>query len=162
MRDVVAAMVAVLLIFFALRLATSLTRDQVTRRRLLRKLEAEGQSVLAEIPTDNGLVFFTEDANTFRFGDRVIEKHLIQSARVLINGAAIAASARESTHSSDTVARDIVQERDEGISRDRWDVAIATAHDTTVVPCGAIREQISQEIARRIFGAIRRTIETSN
>ena len=93
---------------------------------------------------------------------RVIEKHLIQSARVLINGAAIAASAREGTHSSDTVARDIVQERDEGISRDRWDVAIATEHDTTVVPCGAIREQISQEIARRIFGAIRRTIETSN
>ena len=118
--------------------------------------------MLAEIPTDNGLVFFTEDANTFRFGDRVIEKHLIQSPRVLINGAAIAASAREGTHSSDTVARDIVQERDEGISRDRWDVAIATEHDTTVVPCGAIREQISQEIARRIFGAIRRTIETSN
>jgi len=117
--------------------------------------------VLAEIPTDTGLVFFTEDANAFRFGDRVIEKHLIQSARVLINGAAIAASAREGTNSSDTVARDIVQEQDEGISRDRWDVAIVTEHETTVVPCGAIREQISQEIARRVFGAVRQTIENS-
>ena len=161
MRDVVATIVAVLLVFFALRLATSLTRDQITRRRLLRKLEAEGQSVLAEIPTDTGLVFFTEDANAFRFGDRVIEKNLIQSARVLINGAAIAASAREGTDSSDTVARDIVQEQDEGISRDRWDVAIVTEHETTVVPCGAIREQISQEIARRVFGAVRQTIENS-
>ena len=161
MRDVVAAIVAVLLVFFALRLATSLTRDQITRRRLLRKLEAEGQSVIAEIPTDTGLVFFTEDANAFRFGDRVIEKDLIQSARVLINGAAIAASAREGTNSSDTVARDIVQEQDEGISRDRWDVAIVTEHETTVVPCGAIREQISQEIARRVFGAVRQTIENS-
>ena len=162
MRDVVAAIVAVLLVFFALRLATSLTRDQITRRRLLRRLEAEGQSMLAEIPTDTGLVFFTEDADTFRFGDRIIEKHLVQSARVLINGAAIAATAREGAQSSDTVARDIVQERDEGISRDRWDVAIVTEHDTLVVPCGAIREQISQEIARRIFGAVRRTIENSS
>ena len=103
-------------------------------------------------------------APTFLIGGqaRIIEKHLVQSARVLINGAAIAATAREGAQSSDTVARDIVQERDEGISRDRWDVAIVTEHDTLVVPCGAIREQISQEIARRIFGAVRRTIENSS
>ena len=47
----------------------------------------------------------------------------------------------------------------EGISRDRWDVEIETDDDRVLVPCGALRDRISQELARTIFGAVKTVIE---
>jgi len=46
----------------------------------------------------------------------------------------------------------------EGIVRDRWDVAIDTLKGTTLVACGAIRERVSQELARSVFDAVTREI----
>ena len=160
MRDIVAAVVAVMLVFFALRLATSLTKDRRKRRRERVELEATGQSILAEIPTDTGMAFFTEDAAAFYFGRRAIDKTSIRAARVLINGAPIAASVRAGAATTDVVPRAIVEDRPEGLARDRWDVAIDTDDDTVLVPCGAIRERISQELARCIFAALKSTIES--
>ncbi len=51
------------------------------------------------------------------------------------------------------------EDRPEGIARDRWDVAIERGDGTTLVECGAIRERISQELARAVFDAVKRDIE---
>ena len=160
MRDIVAALVAILLVFFALRLATALTRDRRKRGSEREAIAAGGRTILAEIPTDDGLLFFTEDAAAFYLGDRPIPKARIAAARVLINGAPIAVAARPEHQAAAAIPSDLVQQRPEGLARDRWDVSIDVEEDgTVVVPCGAIREQISQELARGIFDAVKRTLE---
>lgn len=157
-RDVVAALVAILLLFFALRLATALTRDRRRRHGERASIEADGRTILAEIPTETGLAFFSEDAETFHFGARPIPKAAITAARVLVNGAPIAVAARPDHQAAAAIPADLVQQRPEGLARDQWDVAIDAGDDTVIVPCGAIREQISQDLARGIFEAVKRTL----
>jgi hypothetical protein len=53
-------------------------------------------------------------------------------------------------------------DRPEGIERDRWDVAIETVRGTMLVECGAIRERVSQELARKVFDAVRESVEARN
>ena len=160
MRDVAAALLAIALVFFALRLATALTRDRRRRCGEREKIAAGGRTILAEIPSDEGLIFFTEDARAFHLGDRPIPKAGITAARVLINGAPIAVAARPDHRAAAALSSELVRQRPEGLARDRWDVAIDTRNGTVTVPCGAIREQISQELARGVFDAVKRTIET--
>ena len=57
--------------------------------------------------------------------------------------------------------QEVVETHLEGFARDRWDVAIDTTDTTLLIPCGAIRERISQELARRIFTAVKTVIETT-
>ena len=161
MRDVAAGVLAIFLVIVALRLATSLTRDRRDRRRQLRDVQTRGQIVLAEIPTDDGLTLFTEDPGAFHYGDRSIPKPTIKAARVLINGAPIAASIARG-YEGNVLPAEVVEERPEGLSRDRWDVSIDTGDDTVLVECGAIRERISQDLARRVFGAVKGTIESGD
>ena len=54
------------------------------------------------------------------------------------------------------------EDRPEGIARDRWDVAIETVGGTVLVACGAIRERVSQELARTVFDAVKRDVERRN
>jgi hypothetical protein len=84
---------------------------------------------------------------------------LIVAVRVLINGAPIAAYV--SRRYPDVAERQpsSFEDRPEGIARDRWDVAIETVTRTTLVECGAIRERVSQELARAVFEAIKRELE---
>jgi hypothetical protein len=51
------------------------------------------------------------------------------------------------------------EDRPEGIARDRWDVAVETITGTTLIECGAIRERVSQELARAVYDAIKMDIE---
>ena len=159
MRDIVATLVAILLIFFALRMATALTRDRRKRHGERASIAAGGRTILAEIPSETGLVFFTEDAEAFHHGDRPIPKAAIAAARVLINGAPIAVATSPDHRAATAIPSNLVQQRPEGLARDQWDVAIDTDDDTVIVPCGAIREQISQELARSIFDAVKRILE---
>jgi hypothetical protein len=160
MRDLVAAIVAILLILVALSLATAL---QTYRRRRQRSRDTEtalGRTIVAEIPGDADLRLFTEDAVRFHYGERSIDKDLITAVRVLINGAPIAAY--ESERHGRAAARQPTSfdDRPEGIARDRWDVAIETVTGaTTLVECGAIRERVSQELARAVFDAVKRELE---
>jgi hypothetical protein len=41
-------------------------------------------------------------------------------------------------------------------------VAIETTAGTVLVECGAIRERISQELARKVFDAVRSDVERGN
>jgi len=52
------------------------------------------------------------------------------------------------------------EDRPEGIARDRWDVAIERTDGTVLVECGAIRERVSQELARAVFDAVKSDLET--
>lgn len=159
MRDIVAALVAIGLVLVALSLATTL---KVHRRRRLRVVESEralGRTIVAELPTADDLILFSEDNVRFYYGDRPIDKDLIAAVRVLINGAPIAATL--STRHAVAAARHPTsfEDRPEGIARDRWDVAIETVTDMILVECGAVRERVSQELARTVYEAVKREVE---
>jgi hypothetical protein len=162
MRDLVAGIIAVGLLLLAASLATTL---QVYRRRRQRARDSEhalGRTVIAELPAADELVLFSEDPARFYYGERSIDKDLIAAARVLINGAPIAAVL--STRHAREAARHPpgFDDRPEGIARDRWDVAIETITGMVLVECGAIRERVSQELARQVFDAVRRDVESRN
>ena len=140
MRDIVAGVVAIVLLFVALQLADTLRRMRRRRQRAFDSERALGRSVIAEIPAADDLVLFSEDAVRFHYGDTSIDKDLVVAVRVLINGAPIAAyvSARHAEDRDRPQPTSFV-DRPEGIARDRWDVAIETLAGTTLVECGAIR-----------------------
>jgi len=171
MRDLIAGAVAVALLVVAASLATTL---QMFRRRRERARDSEralGRTLIAEIPAADDLILFSEDSARFYYGDRSIDKDLITAVRVLINGAPIAAwvsqrspkdtpaSRRAAELEGDAAAAAIIDDRPEGIARDRWDVVIDTLAGTIVVECGAIRERVSQELARAVFDAVKRELE---
>ena len=159
MRDLVAALVAAALVFAALSLLTTL---HFYRKRQQRARQAEidrGRTIIVELPTDPELTLFTEDAEHFYYGAEPIDKGQIAAVRVLINGSPIAAFVSPRWQSSEQRQPTSFEDRPEGIARDRWDVAIETLDRTVLVECGAIRERISQELARKIFDAVKKALE---
>lgn len=162
MRDLVAGVIAVALLLLAASLATTL---QFLRRRRLRARTAErdqGRSVIAEIPAADDLVLVSEDSDAFHYGEQTIPKASIAAARVLINGAPIATVVSSQHPGASTLHPTSFEDRPEGIARDRWDVAVETTQGTVLIECGAIRERVSQELARAVFDAVRRDVEKRN
>ena len=159
MRDLVAAIVAVVLVFGALSLATTLTVYRRRRRRTRDSEESRGRRIIAEIPGDDDLRLFTEDDRQFHYGAEAIDKDRIAAVRVLINGAPIAAYVSRRQASGSTMQATSFEDRPEGIARDRWDVAIERPDGVVLVECGAIRERVSQELARAVFDAVKSDLE---
>src|SRR5262245_53226735 len=157
----VAGLIAIALLLLAASLATTL---QVYRRRRDRLRDSEralGRRIVAELPTGDDIVLFSEDSARFHYDERSIDKDLIVAARVLINGAPIAATvARQYRRQAEAQATSF-EDRPEGIARDRWDVAIETVTGVVLVECGAIRERVSQELARAVFDAVKRVVEAA-
>jgi hypothetical protein len=159
MRDLFAGIAALLLLVVAASLATTLQYYRRRRQRAHDSERALGRTVIAELPTAEELVLFSEDATRFYYGDRSIDKDLISEVRVLINGAPIA-TVTSQRHASEPHRQPAgFEDRPEGIARDRWDVAIETVTGTVLVECGAIRERVSQELARAVFDAVKRVVE---
>jgi hypothetical protein len=155
----VAAIVAALLVLGALSLATTLTMYRKRQRRRRDAERARGRRIVAEIPGDDDLRLFTEDARAFHYGTETIDKDQIAAVRVLINGAPIAAYVSP-RHAAGALRQPTsFEDRPEGIARDRWDVAIERTDGVTLVECGAIRERVSQELARTIFDAVKGDLE---
>jgi hypothetical protein len=161
MRDAIAAIVALGLLLFALSLATTLQRHRRKRERERDSERALGRDIIAEIPEGEGFLLVSADTSRFYYGDRSIDKDLIVAVRVLINGAPIAAYVSR-RHAADEKQPTSFDDRPEGIARDRWDVAVETVTGTTLIECGAIRERVSQELARKIFDAIKSELERSD
>jgi hypothetical protein len=159
MRDVVAAIVAILLLLAAASLATTLTSYRRRRQRARDSERALGRTVIVEIPGDADLVLFSEDDVRFHYGEKSIDKDLIVAVRVLINGSPIASVISPRHMGRERPQPTAFEDRPEGIARDRWDVAIEAVNGTTLVECGAIRERVSQELARAVFEAVKRDIE---
>jgi len=159
LRNAIAALVALALLFAAARLATTLQTYRRRRQRARDSERALGRTILAELPTSEDLVLFSQDASRFYYGEQAIDKDLIVAVRVLINGSPIAATLSPRHHSATDRQATSFEDRPEGIARDRWDVAIETEAGTTLVECGAIRERVSQELARTIYDAVRCDLE---
>ncbi|HKT79011.1 MAG TPA: hypothetical protein VJP86_02240 [Vicinamibacterales bacterium] len=159
MRDTIAALVAIALALAAASLATTLHVYRQRRRRARDDEERQGRTVVAELPTGDDLVLFSEDRDSFHYGKTVVAKDRIVAARVLINGAPIAATLSLRHPGAASRHPTSFEDRPEGIARDRWDVAIETTDGTVLVECGAIRERVSQELARTIYDAVKRAIE---
>jgi hypothetical protein len=172
MRDVVAALVALGLIFFALSLLTTLHVYRKRHRKARDEEIARGRTIIVELPTDPELTLFTEDTEHFYYGATAIDKHEVTAVRVLINGSPIAAFVsprwKSAEHLQPTslppqrgrrVGGPGFDDRPDGIARDRWDVAIESVTGTILVECGAVRERVSQELARKVFDAVRTDLE---
>lgn len=163
MRDAVAALIAAALIFFALSLLTSLHFYRKRQEKVRDDELARGRAIIVELPTDPELTLFTEDAEHFYYGATPIDKREIVAVRVLINGSPIAAFVSPRWESARHRQPTSFDDRPEGIARDRWDVAIETVNAqgaTILVECGAVRERVSQELARKVFDAVKRDLET--
>ena len=159
MRDVVAALVAAALIFAALSLLTTLHFYRKRRRLAHEEEAARGRTIIAELPIGADLTLVSEDAEHFYYGATAIEKNTIVAARVLINGSPIAAVVSPRWQSAAALQPTSFEDRPEGIARDRWDVALETLTGTVLIECGAIRERVSQELARKIFDAVKKDVE---
>ena len=159
MRDVVAAVVAIVLLLAAASMATALRGYRQRRVRLRDSERALGRTIIAEIPAGDDLVLVSTDPVRFHYGDRSIDKDLIVAVRVLVNGSPIAAYISPRHPAAATRQPTSFDDQPEGIVRDRWDVAVETVAGTTLIECGAIRERVSQELAGRIFDAIKHDLE---
>jgi hypothetical protein len=161
MRDFAAGFVALALLLVAGSLATTLQFHRRRRQRARDSERALGRTIIAELPTEETLVLFSEDAVRFYYGDRSIDKDLIAAVRMLINGRPIAAVAAR-RHSPQQLEPKGFEDRPEGIARDRWDVAIELITGTVLVECGSIRERVSQELARTVFDAVKKDVDRRN
>ena len=159
MRDVLAGAVALALLAAAASLATTLRQYRRRRDRARDSERALGRVIVAEIPSEDDLLLFSEDNKRFYYGERSIDKDLIIAVRMLINGAPIASFRAPGDQRQEALSEESRHEANSGILRDRWDVAIETVTGTTIVACGAIRERVSQELARAVFEAVKREIE---
>jgi hypothetical protein len=159
MRDFVAAIVAAVLIFAALSLLTTLHFYRKRHQKAREDELARGRAIIAELPTDPELTLFTEDTEHFYYGATPVDKNEIMAVRVLINGSPIAAFVSPRWSSAEHRQPTSFDDRPEGIARDRWDVAIETLHGVVLVECGAVRERVSQELARTIFNAVKLDLE---
>ena len=165
MRDLIAGVIALVLLIAAASLATTLTEHRRRRQRERADQRALGRRIVAEIPGTEDLTLFTEDDRCFYYGPRAFHKAAVVAARVLINGVPIAAISRRGAGAP----AEGFEDRPEGIARDRWDVAVdliepgdPEARPTVLlIECGAIRERVSQELARAVFEAFKREIERS-
>ena len=159
MRDLVAALVAVLLFLGALSLATTLTFYRKRRQKSRDDERSRGRRIVAEIPSDDDLRLFTEDDRQFHYGRKSVDKNRIAAVRVLINGSPIAAYVSKRHATGTAIQATSFEDRPEGIARDRWDVAIESDDGLMLVECGAIRERVSQELARAVFDAVKSDLE---
>jgi hypothetical protein len=158
-RDLVAAIVAAVLVFVALSLATALRFFRRSRERARDAERMAGRTIIAELPAADDLQLFSQDDTHFHYGARAIDKRAITAVRVLINGAPIAAAVSRRHPPAGNAQPTSFEDRPEGIARDRWDVAVETLDGAVLVECGAIRERVSQELARSIFESVKRAIE---
>ena len=159
MRDFVAGIVAVVLLLAAASLATTLRAYRLRRQRARDSERALGRTVIAELPIADELVLVSEDQDRLYYGERAIDKGAIAAVRVLINGSPIAAYLSPRHATSVPLQATQFEDRPEGIARDRWDVAVETGDDTVLIECGAIRERVSQELARAVFEAVKSDME---
>lgn len=158
-RDVIAAVAALALVFVAASLATTLQGYRRRRQRARESELAAGRTLIAELPISDDLVSVCQDESRFYYGDCGIEKDLIVAVRVLINGSPIAGYVSRRQATGTPIQPTSFEDRPEGIARDRWDVAVETRGGTTIIECGAVRERVSQELARTIYDAIKRDVE---
>ena len=158
MRDLIGIAVVLVLVFAALRMATALQGYRRGHAQRRERLDTEGRSVVAEVPAPDGLVFFAEDAGAFYWGERRIPKRDIRGVQVRFGDVPLSTARARRFGDREAAGPDPSAGVPDLPERAHWDVAIETTEDTVVVACGAIREHVSQELARRIFEKVSQAI----
>ncbi len=144
------AIAFVLSLWSLFRFAMGLRFAKRSRERARLAQEQEGRRVVAEIPLDDDVVFFIEDAAGFSWGTQSAARAEVIGARMLLNGGVMATWTRPGASLPEPPAA----EEYEG--RERWDVILYERGGAVrAVPCGTLREGVSREIASRVFEAIR-------
>jgi hypothetical protein len=158
MRDLVAGLVAVALLLCALLVAATLHFHRRRRERARGAATASGRKLIAELPLGVDLVYFAEDDHRFYHGDQQVEKNAIRGVRLLVNDRVVSYAGDVGTAppAPATATAD-----EEAFIRDRWDVVIDTSSASLTISCGAIRERISQDLARRIYDAVAAALSRS-
>ncbi|HEX2343319.1 MAG TPA: hypothetical protein VHI98_22805 [Vicinamibacterales bacterium] len=151
MRDLVAALIAVALLLFALLVGATLHFHRQRRERTRRAAREGERTIIAELPQGSDLVYVTEDHDHLYVGDQSIEKASIRGVRLLVNGRVVSQAGETRT---DPAAAPRATADEEAFIRDRWDVLVDTDSRTVTIACGAIRERISQDLARRIYDSV--------
>jgi hypothetical protein len=152
-------LLAVLLLLAALfvlfRFAMELRYAKGQRERARRAEEARGRRVLAEVPlSDAEIVFLTDDERVLAWGSHEVSKDRIAGARLLVNGAVL----QEHAGRAGALPSPAAPAAYEG--RERWEVRLfLDGGAEATIPCGALREGVSREIAGRVFAAVREEIE---
>lgn len=159
MRELVAGLVALLLLLVALSLAGALQLYRRRRQSSRASATSRGHRIVAELPSGSDLTLFTDGPDAFAHGDVSIPKAGIRGVQLLINGAPIAAATSPRFPDVAPPVLAVIDDQFDGLLRDRWDVAIDTVDGTVMVECGAIRERVSQQLARDIFDAVTRVLE---
>ena len=155
MRDLLAVSLVVLLVLLALSMATTLRWRYRDHARVRRQLRDRGRTVVAEVPVEDRLEFFSEDAEAFYWSGQTIPKGAIRAAQLLISGAPLSTVRARRAAGPETAEAAGA----EAVERERWDVAIETDRERILVACGSIRQQVSQELARSVFEAVRRAVK---
>ncbi len=159
MRDFLAVLIVLLLLVVAMSLVAGLKTHHRRREETLSAVRKRGRTIVVEVPAERELKVFSKDYNHFYYGEHVIPKNQIQAVRVLINGSPIAAYASRRFPSAVVLPPTSFNDKDKGIVKDQWDVEIKTTKGTTLVECGAIRERVSQELARKIFEEVKTDVD---
>jgi hypothetical protein len=147
----IAGLALVLFLWSVFRFAIGLRGAKLSREEERAGQEAQGRRVVAEIPLDERLVFFLEDAGGFYWGENEARKSALVGGRLLLNGGVVGSFARPGA----TLPEAPRFEEYEG--RERWDVAVYLADGSCrEVACGQLREGVSREIAAAVFDAVKR------
>jgi hypothetical protein len=139
----------VLLLWRAFRFAMGLRAARIFREEERQAFLSRGQRVVAELPLASGdLPLFVDAGEYFLFREQRLPKADILGARVLLNGAVMGSVSRPAARLPEAPP---VEEYE---GRERWDVLIYTSAGTVAVPCGAVREGVSRDSARRVHEAV--------
>jgi hypothetical protein len=148
------ALAFVLLLVRLLRLALGLRAQMHARERERAAQAARGRRVVAELPLEDGIVLFLEDAAGFHWREHEVARRELQGARLLLNGGVVAQSARPGV----LLPAPAASAEFEG--SEQWEVALHVAGgEVRRIPCGRLREGVSREAASAVFEAARAALE---
>jgi hypothetical protein len=132
------------------RFAMGLRWAKLQRDQARAEEEGRGRRLVAELPEGESVVLFLEDASGFHWGGRAVPRQEVLGARLVLNGATLAACARPGAVLPDPPQP---QEPD---GRERWEVVLYLGEGRReAVSCGKLREGVSREAATRVFEAVR-------
>ncbi len=149
-----AGLVFLVFVVRLLRFAMGL-RAQMRAREEERAAEAaRGRRVVAELPLEDGVILFLEDAAGFYWGGDQVARRELHGARLLLNGGVVAQAARPGVF---LPAPGASVEFD---GSEQWEVALHLAGGTERrVSCGRLREGVSREAASAVFEAAKAWFE---
>jgi hypothetical protein len=141
------------LLWSLFRYAMGLRWEKKLREQALARQAGEGRKLIAEVPLKDGVLLVVDDGEALVWGEERQEFADVVGVRMLLNGGVLAGASR------DGVVLPEPETAEEYEGRERWLVRVFRGGGKTRdIPCGAMREGVSREIAGRIFEVIRTRI----